>query len=210
MVDKKSPVKRLSVAKSTRAPRSKKLNLDKLITSIKNISTRYKKNGKMSGGAYNWGTMEGNSDFSNVRTEIEKFFRNKSDFLGKETPFFKACKEIESIKGDDTKKQNLLDSIKKFTGNNNDSLSSYLNTFGPTQPILSKIDRVEDKMKFFTDSNNFFGQPDGTIPPVYINAPDRSNEENKTIAYLSIFHIANTLAKIYKLLQVYNQKNPVS
>ena len=211
MVDKKSPVKRLSVAKSTRAPRSKKLNLDKLITSIKNISTRYKKNGKMSGGTdiignVNWGLAVNNAtdDYNNVLSEIKKFFRTKSDILGTQTPFHKACLEIDKIKNStDDVKTNLLESIKKFTGNNDDCLSKYIENIDK-YANLSMIKEEEVKIKIFTDLTT--DGYDSTKPPVFTSYPTRTSFENKTLAYLSIFYIANTLAKIYKIFVLYNSR----
>ena len=191
MVDKKSPVKRLSVAKSTRAPRSKKLNLDKLITSIKNISTRYKKNGKMTGGIditgiEIWSLAENNAskDYNDVLSEIKKFFRTKSDILRTQTPFHKACLEIDRIKDDidNVNKTNLLESIKKFTGNNDDCLSKYIvNTIYPN---LSTMKDEEEKIKIFANIDGY----DSTNPPVFTSYPTRTAFENKTLAYLSIFY----------------------
>ena len=113
MVGKKAPVKRLTVAKSASAPRSKKLNLDKLIKSIKNISTRYNKNGKMTGG-------DPDPVIEKAMKDIENFFHINISKIGQfvrgkeKTILTKILTDIDVIAKDNDKKQTLLDDIKSI------------------------------------------------------------------------------------------------
>jgi hypothetical protein len=224
MVDKKSPVKRLSVAKSTRAPRSKKLNLDKLITSIKNISTRYKKNGKMTGGA---------SDpiVDKALAEIISFFMDKNPTTllgargGGDTALTKVLKEISKIRDNDGEKKKLSDNIKSIlvAAEENSSDATVDSSVKSTLPdsltyIINDLNESDFK-NFMSDTNNgfksrleYFKAPLSTtlsilfsrkfIPPVFnVNfEPTKTPEMKKALAYISIFQIAHTLATIHYVL----------
>jgi len=223
MVDKKSPVKRLSVAKSTRAPRSKKLNLDKLITSIKNISTRYKKNGKMSGGA------PAPDQIIKALQEITSFFMNQNPTTllgargGGDTALTKVLNEINTIRKNDNEKKKLSDNIKSFlaAAEENSSEATVDSSVKSTLPdsltyIINDLsdsdfkDLISGTQPSINSRLTYFQAPLGTlnlfsskfIPPVF-NVdfkPTKTPEMKKALAYISIFQIAHTLATIYYVL----------
>jgi hypothetical protein len=203
MVDKKSPVKRQTVAKSTRAPRSKKLNLDKLITSIKNISTRYKRNGKMSGG-----NIKG---FENVKTEIEKFFMTTTALNYSNTSFQNMLEDIIKIKGNNTSKDELLAKINTLIttpidiDNPETAIGILLSAPYDIPSMLNspiKKDRIGKRITFFyTYSNN----PPVLIMPVQNIFKDSTTNISdpllkKALSYISLVQIATTLAIIYNFI----------
>jgi hypothetical protein len=212
MVDKKSPVKRLSVAKSTRAPRIKKLNLDKLITSIKKISTRYKKNGKMTGGAPD--------PIDKAMDEIKAFFmdKNPTAYLGArgggETALTKVLKEISIIRGIGDKKQDLSDNIKSILEVGSpptlpDSLTYIINNIEETDfnalTSGTKDTIITKRMEYFQQIQTGDKYDGKFAPPkfnnsVALSALGKTSEIKKAVAYISIFQIAHTLATIYNVL----------
>jgi hypothetical protein len=201
MVDKKSPVMRQTVAKSTRAPRSKKLNLDKLLTSIKNISTRYKRNGKMTGG-----DIDG---FKNVKTEIEKFFMTTTA-LNSNTAFQNMLDDIIKIKKKGTEPDS---EYTKLVEKINTLITPLINNEQPTTAIaylfsinnndIENVLNIPDKKQRATRIINrisYFRSFD--IVPV-LNPPltdDTFKKDpllNKALSYISLMQIATTLAHIH-------------
>jgi hypothetical protein len=227
MVDKKSPVKRQTVAKSTRAPRSKKLNLDKLITSIKNISTRYKKNGKMSGGA---GAPD---QIVKALEEIVSFFMDKNPTTllgargGGDTTLTKVLKEINKIRIDKDEKKKLSDNIKSFlaTAEENsseatvdssvkstlpDSLTYIINDLSDsdfTDLISGTKTSIQSRLEYFKALSALNRFSSKFILPVFnVNfQPTKTPEMKKALAYISIFQIAHTLATIHYVLTKMNE-----
>jgi hypothetical protein len=192
MVDKKSPVKRLSVAKSTRAPRSKKLNLDKLLTSIKNISTRYKRNGKMTGG-------EKDPKIDAAISLIDKFFnKNNAIISGSDTPLYKTFEQIDKIKSDPKKKEALLESIQKLTGGNNDSLSEYISD---NEKIYGIKKKDLERLNYFVVRNN---TTEKGPPSITNTSVAKTDDLSKALAYIQIFKLAHILAGIKTELEQYN------
>jgi hypothetical protein len=196
MVDKKSPVKRLSVAKSTRAPRSKKLNLDKLITSIKNISTRYKRNGKMSGGE-----IEG---FKNVKTEIEKFFMTTTA-LKFNTAIQNMLDDIKKIKDVPSSLEKfeislttlLIDPINKDTGKS--AIEQLLHkdySIGDQLNMSDKKERIKKRIEFFYHASK---QSTLISPTADINIKDDPLLK-KALSYIALTQIATTLAIIHNFI----------
>jgi hypothetical protein len=201
MVDKKSPVKRQTVAKSTRAPRSKKLNLDKLITSIKNISTRYKKNGKMSGGE-----IEG---FKDVKKKIEEFFMTTTA-LNYNTSFQNMLEDIEKIKLN-LKNDELLVKINTLITTpividaNTTAIGNLLSKLYNVNSELNspnKKDRIGKRITFFF---NYSKNPpvlkehvENIFKDSTTNIPDPLLK--KALSYISLVQIATTLAIIYNFI----------
>jgi hypothetical protein len=194
MVDKKSPVMRQTVAKSTRAPQSKKLNLDKLLTSIKNISTRYKRNGKMTGG-------DKDPNIEAAIKEIVKFFnKNNASILGSDTPLYKTFEQIDKIKDEPKKKDALLASIKELTGKNNDSLSEYINDNDNDKKLgIKKKD--EARLNYFVVNN---APPSITNTSAAKKSDLSKSDLSKALAYIQIFKLAHILAGIKTELVQYN------
>jgi hypothetical protein len=235
MVGKKTPIKRLTVAKptnkTTSASRSKKLNLDKLLISIKNISTRYKRNGKMTGG-------EPDPSIKKVQLEIEKFFmKNTFNMVGiknGETILTKLINELEVIKKDNNIKSAILKSIKDITTVDHTNISKSQYNINTLIYLLLSPNLKNLEVPFhndFTNSNNetyvyniidedtkkphdlaktridLFNNGADYAPKIIkvgnTNYPTTLKpEDKKVLAYISILQIAHTLAKIYKGLDL--------
>jgi hypothetical protein len=203
MVDKKSPVKRQTVAKSTRAPRSKKLNLDKLITSIKNISTRYKKNGKMSGG-----NIEG---FKDVKKKIEEFFMTTTA-SNYNTSIQNMLEDIEKIKSIDTSKDELLDKINTLITTPIDinkpitAIGILLSTHLDIPAVLNspnKKDRIDKRIAFFYTNSNNLSVLKKPIKNTFTDPTTNKTDPllKKALSYIALTQIATTLAIIYNFIE---------
>lgn len=194
MVGKKAPVKRLTVAKSASAPRSKKLNLDKLLISIKKISTRYNKNGKMTGGNI--------AGFENVKTGIENFFMTSSFKIN--TALQNMLEDILKMK-DEKKKQEFLEKINNLiktpiiakdttTAIGNLLYSEVINT---ELNIAEMKVRIKNRIDFFYKMRN--------SPHILKDNYDLFKDDphsKKALSYISITQIATTLAIIYKFIEI--------
>jgi hypothetical protein len=204
MVDKKSPVMRQTVAKSTRAPRSKKLNLDKLLTSIKNISTRYKRNGKMTGG-----DIDG---FKNVKTEIEKFFMTTTA-LNSNTAFQNMLDDILKIKSKgiepDSEFTKLVEKINTLITpqiNNEQPTTAIAHLFSINNNDIEYVLNVPDKKQRATRIANriaFFNSYQ--VFPILNPSPATDTFKKdlllkKALSYISLLQIATTLAIIHKFI----------
>lgn len=191
MVGKKAPVKRLTVAKSASAPRSKKLNLDKLLISIKKISTRYNKNGKMTGGAPN-------PVIEKAMNEIKKFFnKNNAKIAGSDTSLYKTLVDIDKIILDtnETKKNDLLETIKDLTGNDTNSLSKYIQE---AKNLSHKDKTADDRIGFFTIAY------ETELLNITKGTTTQESKISQALAYIYIFKLASTLTNMYNELNRYN------
>lgn len=194
MVGKKAPVKRLTVAKSASAPRSKKLNLDKLLISIKKISTRYNKNGKMTGGEI--------AGFEKVKTGIENFFMTSSFKIN--TALQNMLEDILKIKKDGaTKIQAFLEKINPLINTPitaSDETTAigallYSDVINNDLNIPELKERIKKRINFF-----YSMRKSPHILKDNYNFLKEDHLSKKALSYISITQIATTLAIIYKFI----------